>query len=214
MEQISILEWFGYGASILVAISLMMSSIIKLRWYNLIGAAMFSTYGFLIGALPVGFLNLFIAITDIYYLIRIYTEKEYFKLLEIKRDSRYLEFFFSSHKAEIKNFFPNFDFDIVHKENTVGFYLLRNLVPAGIFIGEHTSNDTLFIHLDYVIPQYRDFKLGYYFFNEKAEFFKKQGYKKFSTLSTNRKHDKYLEKMGFSPVKQGDKIIFEKEIEI
>ena len=212
MENISLLEWFGYGASVLVAVSLMMSSILKLRWYNLVGASMFSAYGFMIGALPVGFLNLFIALTDIYYLFRIYTEKEYFKLLEIKRDSRYLDFFFSSHKAEIKKFFPDFDFDIVNKENTVGFYLLRNLVPAGVFIGEHDEDDTLFIHLDYVIPQYRDFKLGYYFFNERADFFKKQGYKKFSTLSTTDKHDKYLRKMGFTAISKGNKIVFEKEI--
>ena len=46
-------EWFGYAASVVVAISLTMSSIIKLRWFNLTGAAMFSVYGFVIGAWPV-----------------------------------------------------------------------------------------------------------------------------------------------------------------
>ena len=54
-------EWFGYAASLMVAVSLMMSSIVKLRWFNLVGATMFSTYGFIIGSLPVGFLNLFLA---------------------------------------------------------------------------------------------------------------------------------------------------------
>ena len=59
------IEWFGYAASVVVAISLMMSSIVKLRWFNLTGATMFSAYGFVIGAWPVGFLNLFIVAINI-----------------------------------------------------------------------------------------------------------------------------------------------------
>ena len=59
------IEWFGYAASVVVAISLMMSSIVKLRWLNLTGATMFSSYGFIIGALPVGFLNLFIVVITV-----------------------------------------------------------------------------------------------------------------------------------------------------
>ena len=51
-----------------IALSMTMSSILKFRWINLFGALTFSTYGFLIGAWPVGFLNAFIALVDIYYL--------------------------------------------------------------------------------------------------------------------------------------------------
>ena len=39
--NISWLEWVGYVSSVLVAVSLTMSSIKKLRWYNLMGAAIF-----------------------------------------------------------------------------------------------------------------------------------------------------------------------------
>ena len=67
---VSWVEWFGYAASVVVAISLTMSSIVKLRWLNLAGAAMFSTYGFIIGALPVGFLNLFIVVINVVHLVR------------------------------------------------------------------------------------------------------------------------------------------------
>ncbi|HSV76380.1 MAG TPA: hypothetical protein VLH37_05040 [Bacteroidales bacterium] len=68
--EISILEWIGYIASVVVAVSLMMVSIVKLRWLNLVGSAVFSFYGFAIGAYPVGVLNLFIALVNIYYLTR------------------------------------------------------------------------------------------------------------------------------------------------
>ena len=45
MDTATIWEWVGYLASVVVAISLMMSNIKKLRWWNLIGAALFVAYG-------------------------------------------------------------------------------------------------------------------------------------------------------------------------
>ena len=41
---ISILEWLGYAASVIVLVSLSMASIVKLRWYNMLGAALFSLW--------------------------------------------------------------------------------------------------------------------------------------------------------------------------
>jgi hypothetical protein len=61
-------EIIGYIASALVAVSLMMSSILKLRVINLVGAALFTVYGLLIGAYPVAVMNLFIVLIDLYYL--------------------------------------------------------------------------------------------------------------------------------------------------
>ena len=66
------IEIIGYLASIIIVVSMLMSSIIKLRWYNLIGALLFSIYGFLIGALPVGIINAFITLIDIYYIHKMY----------------------------------------------------------------------------------------------------------------------------------------------
>lgn len=66
------LELYGYLGSILVALSLMMSNIVWLRWINLIGASVFSSYGVMIGAWPVAMLNGFIVLIDIYHLIHIY----------------------------------------------------------------------------------------------------------------------------------------------
>ena len=52
-----LLEGFGYLASVLVVISLMMRSIVRLRWINLVGAACFTAYGILISAYPVAALT-------------------------------------------------------------------------------------------------------------------------------------------------------------
>jgi len=67
-----------------------MRSIVKFRWINLLGASTFSIYGFLIGALPIGILNGFIALIDIYFLYSTYSKKEVFQTLEVHADNKYL----------------------------------------------------------------------------------------------------------------------------
>lgn len=74
MESATIWEWVGYLALVVVAISLMMSNIKKLRWWNLIGAALFVAYGVAIDAYPVALVNFFIVLIDIYYLVKLYRE--------------------------------------------------------------------------------------------------------------------------------------------
>lgn len=195
MTYAQFLEWFGYLASIIVLISLSMSSIVKLRWLNLLGASLFSTYGFLIHALPVGLLNLTIALIDVYFLFKMYTEKEYLKILEIDSKSLYLQYFLNFYEKDIKKFFPDFIFN--PDEDTVIFFVLRNLIPAGLFIGKKKNNTTLYVELDYVIPEYRDLKIGNYIFIENKEYFANKGFSKVIAYSTNEFHDKYLKKMGF-----------------
>jgi len=107
--NIPLIEWIGYIGSVVVAISLTMSSIVRLRWLNLAGSAVFSFYGFAIGSLPVGLLNLFIVIVNIYYLISIYSRKDAYKLLSIKGDNAYVRYFLDYYQSEIRNFFPDFD---------------------------------------------------------------------------------------------------------
>ena len=52
------IEWIGYAGSALVAVSLMMSAIVRLRLLNLAGALIFALYGALVGAMPVLLVNL------------------------------------------------------------------------------------------------------------------------------------------------------------
>lgn len=197
------LQIFGYVASVLVAISLMMNSIVKLRIINLVGAACFSTYGFLIGAYPVFVLNGFIALIDIYYLIQIFGTKEYFRILEVKTNADYLKYFLNFHKNEILKFIPTFNFE--PNENYHVMFVLRDTIPAGLVISEYLDDDTIYVKLDYAIPGYRDFKMGKYVFNE---IFKQKKVKKIYSDPGNEKHQKYLKKMGFEKCMLNNKELF------
>jgi len=199
--EINILEWIGYVASVIVAISLAISSIVKFRWVNLIGAATFSTYGFLIGALPVGFLNGFIAIIDIYFLYTIYNKKEVFETLEIKADNKYIFRFLEFHNKEIQKFFPNFTY--IPEMNTISFFVLRNMAVAGIFLAHREDDNILKVGLDYVIPEYRDFKNGRYIYMRLRKRFINDGFDKVISQGQSEKYAKYLKKIGFSETKDG-----------
>jgi hypothetical protein len=76
MDNATIWEWVGYLASVVVAFSLMMSNIKKLRWWNLAGALLFVAYGLAIGALPVALVNFFIVLIDAYYLVKLYRQPD------------------------------------------------------------------------------------------------------------------------------------------
>lgn len=197
MDQRWILELVGYVASALVAISLMMSSILRLRVINLFGSAFFTIYGVLIGAYPVAVVNLFIVFINLYYLRQMLGTKEYFKLLEIKPDSDYLRYFLSFYEQEIKRFLPEFSYRPA--ENQLVFFILRDMVPAGLFIGEVQDWDTLLVRLDFVIPRFRDFKTGTYLFSEHAEFFRARGIREIVSAGGSREHADYLRRMGFIP---------------
>lgn len=200
------IEIFGYAGSVLVAISLMMSSIVKLRIINLIGAVVFSTYGFIIGALPVGFLNGFIALVDVYYIIEIFSTKEYFRVLEVQHDSEYLKYFLEFHAEEIKKFIPTFSFQ--PSEHWIVLFVLRDTVPAGLVCAEYHDEDHLFINLDYAMPGYRDLKVGKYVF---PKIFERRKVKKIYSEPGNSKHEQYLRRIGFVKTTLDSKTVYSLE---
>jgi len=190
--NLPLIEVIGYLGSVIVAVSLMMSSIVKLRIINLIGSLIFSIYGFIIGAVPVGLLNGFIALVNIYYIFEMFSAKEYFKILEVQKNWEYLKCFLDFHSKDIKSFNPNFEFNPTSKWSII--FLLRNSVPAGLLCFEYLDENSLFVKLDYVIPGYRDFKGGKYIYRN---IMKETKIKKMFADHGNKRQEQYLKKMGF-----------------
>lgn len=203
--EINWLEWLGYLSSIIVAISLLMSSIIKLRWYNLAGSILFAIYGYMIHAIPVALINTIIVFINIYYLYKIYTEKEYFKLIEINEENNYIKSFFDFYKNEITKYSPDFKFTMTGA--AVSFYILRDMVPAGVFIASEHDKESLLINLDFVMPEYRDFKIGKFVFEDNERYFKDKGYEKLFCYASNHEQNAYLKKMGFEEVDHDGKAL-------
>lgn len=205
-----LLDWIGYIASLIVLISLLMSSIKRLRWINLVGALIFGIYGFMIGSIPTGVMNVGIVLIDVYFLAKIYLSKDYFTILPIEEDSEYLDSFIDFYKSEIDTLVPVETIDPEHAD--VKLYVLRNMTPAAVFIGHKIEEGVLEIRLDYAIPQYRDFKLGSFIFTQQRAYFQERGYHTFVAYGRHKNHVPYLEKMGFEEVQKDGEIRYEKTI--
>ena len=193
------MEWteiIGYTGSILIATSLTMKNIFKLRKINLMGALTFAVYGLLLPAYPVLVLNSFIIIVDIYYLAGMYLKKDAFNLMPVLDPGHpYLNKFLDFYSNDIKNFSPEFERNKIKDANY--YFVLRNLVPVGIFIYREASSEAADILLDYAIPDYRDLKNAEYLYFAQSKFLKEKGIKYLTTEGSVKKHRKYLQKVGF-----------------
>lgn len=198
MDRAMVLEIVGYVASALVAISLMMSSILRLRLINLVGSLAFTIYGALIGAYPVAVVNALIVCINIYYLWQMRNTRQFFQLLRVEPDSEYLVRFLAFHRDEIGRFVPGFAH--TPAPGQLALFILRDMVPAGLLIGELRDDGTLYVLLDFVIPQYRDFKTGRYLFSEQAEYLRGLGVREVVSAPGSEVHTQYLRRMGFAPV--------------
>lgn len=180
-----------------------MRSIVRLRILNLAGAATFSLYGFLIGATPVAVLNLMTATINIVQLIRLQRRREIFRVLEIRPNAPYLQYFLDFQAADIRRFFPSFQYDVQKSDGSgLALFVLRDLVPAGVVLGK-LRDGILEVQLDYVIPQYRDMKVGRFLFRDEADFFRRLGVREIVSPADTAVHAKYLRRLGFERGRDG-----------
>ena len=70
------LEIFGYIGSALILLSMMMTSVEKLRWFNISGSVISMIYGALTGAWPVVFLNVGTITINVVQIIRLRRKKQ------------------------------------------------------------------------------------------------------------------------------------------
>lgn len=190
-------EIVGYIASVIIGISVMNTNVLRLRIFNFFGAAFFVAYGLLIKAWPVVGLNVFIVCVNSYHLYKILRSREYFRMLEVQMDSPYLQHFLAHHMRDIRKHYRDFEYEPMAGQITL--FVLRNTVPAGLFIAEIKPDGDLLVKLDYVAPDYRDLKVAKFLLTEKVDYFRELGAKQIVSPAGSSKHAKYLKQMGFIP---------------
>jgi hypothetical protein len=194
METSAILEIIGYLASVIIAISLLMKSLIRLRVLNGIGALVFVIYGALIKAYPVAVLNGIIVFIDLYYLLKMIKRSDYFTLMEISPQSAYLAYFIDFHIDDIQKFFPQFNFQA--NQADLAFFVLRDAVPAGVVVLRKKDHQGTVL-LDYALEDYRDLKIGSFIFDDNADILLAHGIDFLETYSSVPIHIRYLKQMDF-----------------
>lgn len=193
MDPQMILEIVGYVSTLVVLISFLMSSVIKLRVINSVGCVIGVVYAALIGAYPTVFLNGALLLINIYYLIRLTrkTNKTY-SLADCKAEDGYVQYFLGQFKEDIGEYFPGLDVEKIQAD--VAYLVCYNAAPAGVLLGKAQEDGSLQIVLDYSTPEYRDCSVGVYLYDQLAA----KGVKRLTFADASEKHALYLKKMGFA----------------
>ena len=191
-----VIELIGYLGSILVLVSMLMSSVIKLRIINTVGSIIFTFYAFAIQTYPTAILNVILVGVNIYNIIKLLKSTKQYDLVEVKAEDSFAGYFLEHYKDDIAVYFPEF-------KNNPELYDFANIVccnadPAGIFLGKKNGEE-IEISLDYTTPMYRDCSVGKFLYEKLEE----QGIKKLVYKSADKKHEEYLKKMGFSKTEEG-----------
>ena len=190
-------ELVGYIASVLVAVSFMLANIKALRMANLAGALMFTIYGILASAYPVVAINGFIALVNIRYLVRIEKKsEEAFTLITTDSNDAFAKRFIGFYGPDIRTFFP--DFSRGFADPLTCHVVLRDMVPAGIFIHRAAEGRSIDVLVDYVVPAYRDYLNASFLYGALQDWLSVQGVDTMSTSSHVAVHRDYLKKMGFT----------------
>jgi hypothetical protein len=207
-----IAPWFGYLATLLLAIGLIVNNDLKFRWLNAGGCLAFILYGAILNAIPVILTNGLLLVINIFYLYKIYQRKELFELLEFSSGGILVDRFLSFYQTDIAAFFPEFKREQL--EGNLNFVVLRDLVIANIFSATIQEDGNAKVAINYTVAKYRDYKVGRFIFDKEKNFLQSKGIKKiFYSEVFNRNHKKFLQAMGFSKEAVSGQAYYSKNIE-
>ena len=189
-------EVVGYLASALVATSYFMRSLTRLRWVSLAGSVLFMAYGLLIGAWPVLFTNVLVAVANVLGLRKeLAASASTITAVPIEADSPFMVDYLAANADEISNTQPGYH---PSEHDTFVRLVNREGLPAGVLIAEPAGKELL-IKLDYVSPAYRDSVSARWLFGPGRSTFTDAGFTRLVAHAHTSVHRNYLEAVGFRP---------------
>ncbi len=191
MDSGMIIEMIGYLGSVLVLISFLMSSVVKLRVINAVGSLVFAGYALIIHSYPTALMNFCLVGINIYYLVRLRHPDRQYTLMRETGDGGMLAGFLDYYRGDIENCFPGIRID--RQEADAAYLICHNMTPAGVLLGRERERGTLEILLDYSTPEYRDCSVGKYLYGRLQE----QGVCRLVFPGEPGAHEDYLKRMGF-----------------
>lgn len=191
-----ILEIIGYIGSALIVISMMMTSVLRLRVVNILGCVIALAYALAVKAYPVAFLNGFLIVVNAVKTIQLFRVEKNYTLIESSGAAGLPKYLTEKYNDDILNFFP--DFKGLSDDDTV-FILMNGDAATGITAGKIDEQKNFHITIDYTTPAYRDNSAGLFLFNEIA----KRGCKKAVFETSSKNHETYMYKIGFVKISRG-----------
>ena len=185
------IEAFGYLGSFLILVSMLMTSVVKLRIINTIGSIIFTIYALIIHSYPTALMNFALIIVNLYFLFKMTKTENHYRIVEVKSDDLLLKEFLRYYENDIYNCFPGLKYDL--NEINRCFIIMNEDKPVGFTLGI-CDKDSMELILDYTVQAYRDTSIGNFLFSKLDQYgIKKVLYRGPLTPS----HVEYLKNTGF-----------------
>ena len=184
-------ELIGYIGSALVLVSMLMTSVVRLRIINLTGSVIFAVYALIIQSYPTALMNIALAGINIFYLFRIFKEQKIYDAVKTDKNDGYFSYLLARYHDDILSCFP--DASIDGTDADVAYLICCDSDPACLFLGRKIASGKLEVILDYATPVYRDASAGRFLYNRLA----KDGYRSLAFVNDARNHIPFLKKVGY-----------------
>lgn len=191
------IEILGYIGTILVILSMMMTSMGKLRIINICGNMATLIYSLCHGAWAVAVMNSCIVVINVIHIViscRRARECFYYR---VNSNEVAVSVFFSAHERDIGKYSPALRTLVYSGEDVNMIYLSGEAI--GIVVTRQ-EEATLRILGEYIIPEKRNTETG----KALLKILKQQGNTKLNADVGSKAHDKYLLKLGFK--KRGEQL--------
>lgn len=181
-------EVIGYCGTILVVLSMMMTSVVKLRIINICGSILSMTYAVITNTWPIVLMNAALIIINVIQLIRSFRRSLNFNYRKVLTNDLSFKHFMEIYQFDIEKYFG--EISISDKEEAYLVYIDTEL--AGVLVG-NKENDCFNVSIDYAIPKFRDMSIGKYVYPK----LKENDINLIIQSSGVKKHNKYLLSMGY-----------------
>ncbi len=203
MDTAMIIELVGYLGSALVVISMLMTSVIRLRLINLVGCVIFTIYALIIKSYPTAAMNFFLVGINIYHLLRLMRTKRHYDLIRSDAKDGYFTYLLETSLEDIGRWFPEFRCSEAAERADVAYLVSCDRNPAALFLGAKTGEGEMEVLLDYSTPVYRDTTVGRFLYGELA----KAGWQTLVFRMKAPDHIAYMERMGYRADGEGGYVL-------
>lgn len=155
------LEIFGYIGTALVILSMMMTSLLKLRVINICGSTISAVYSILCNAWPIVVMNVCLILINSFQIIQKVRHKKPYGHLQLSCDDPTARYFFSLYRDHIQKIFPDYRLE-AHDGRELHMIYVGN-EAVGVFVGSRRE-DSYHLEMGYVLPKYCDDAMGKYLF--------------------------------------------------
>jgi hypothetical protein len=191
-------EAIGWIGSVLLVVSLLQTRVLRLRVLNTVAGVVLIFYNAIIEVWPMVAMNVAIVIINLVFIgrLRSASQPTGYTLLEVAPTDEYLRHLLRVHESDIRHFNPGFVYDPAATD-AHAFLMLRGDETAGVVLLSGDGNGVARLHLDYVLPRYRDFSPAEYLF-EGSGWFAEHGFHEVVAPAQMHPNDPYLERLGFT----------------